>query len=123
MTLSRRNWFVRFAFIGADWGIPTQVSLCALFWRIVWRLIVVTVLLSLIIAIGFAIWQKPWEFLKGFAAVVGATSFIIGTIYAVTRIDRILKNAQNLPTEELNFAEVVITSIKNRFCPIFEIKR
>ena len=112
MELSNRNWLVRIEFFRSY--VPTQVSLCTLFWRIVRTLSILAILLFVVVMFAFLAISDPWTFAKS----VGITA--LGLVVLM-----LLVTAPDIAHHVVNGGGLVAESIhafKNRFCPIIRIK-
>lgn len=120
MTLSSRNWLVRFAYIGADWGVPAQVSLCALFWRTVWRVIVAAVLLTLAGAYLYVWYREPLGLLFAHLATLSGIGLVLTFVWIVNTL-RHRRRLIAYGELEPSIVSVAYHAFKNRFCPIITI--
>jgi len=119
MQLSEHNPLVRFAFLGADYGIPKQTSLCALFWRIVWRLVVVLTLGSLVAFYLYNLYAFTWSTFIRTVGILAGGGAIIG-VFALVEWIRGYFSPYRAATESSAVRETIY-AIKNRFCPIITI--
>lgn len=123
MKLSRSNWLVRFAFLGSDWGIPEQTSLCAMFWRIVWRIVVAIVLGVVAGSFLYLCYAETWKmflFVSGIALAIGVLLVISEITF---RVHRRALERQFSEAPAPSALEETFWAIKNRVCPIITIER
>jgi hypothetical protein len=121
MTLSPRNWLVRFAFIGSDWGVPTQTSLCALFWRIVWRTVIALFILAVVTGVLYQCYLHPWNALQGVAIAIITIGVLIGFFFVKEWFDDSICACSVCAKKPLTPIREAVYAIKNRFCPIIKI--
>ena len=122
MKLSERNWLVRFAFLGSDWDVPNQTSLCALFWRIVWRLVVAAFLLTVVTAFAVIIYQAPLTAIGTFVFIGILLCAIIGIGELQYRYNAYQRGVEYGELEPSPLVET-LHAVKNRVCPIIRIER
>jgi hypothetical protein len=115
MTLSRRNWLVRFAFFGA-YTTPRQTTLCGLFWNAMLRLFVCAVLGGLLFGYGYMWVFDTWDTFLGTAMVVGLLGGAI-LIGLIANFFQALKREES-PTGVIS---ETLYAIKHKVCPIIRI--
>ena len=123
LTLNRRGWMVRWAYVGADW-IPSQTTICKVFWGFVFRAAVLVVLSLLISSLIAWIWMYRLEALKFIGIAVGCMAAVLGVLIGGAWLDeRQRKDGHILPQRVRDSVPYQgIVAIKQRLCPLVRIE-
>lgn len=111
MTLNRGSKLVRFAYYFADYGVPSQTSLCRFFWRAFVFVPLFWLLISTFISIVIFALYATTIATKGLLPLV--LFGITGIVYLLSTYSDVIKNS------------VFIQGIKamlEPYCPIIEIR-
>lgn len=125
MILKRDSLFFRIAFWGTyRWDIPTQTSLCSVFWRCVLKAAVPVILAGFVLAcIIVLILQDPSDFFITVGGAIGFAILLIAFILAIGSITEIPKAVTRLEESgKLPLFVVGALSVKRKFCPIIRIE-
>ena len=122
MKLNSNNWLVLWAYFMADWGIPSRVDFCTLFWRsVLWTPLKLLVIGGVLFLTGYILIWMPlsWGWWGPFALISGLILGVVGVVALITFFNWVSPHShQSEPT----FIATVWRSIKGKYCPIITIE-